>query len=168
MPRCPHCHGSARKKDGHPSPITQRYRCHVCQRTFTDRTGTPFAGYRWPQAILLLAVRWYCSYRLSAANVRDLLAERGVDVSARTVLTWVQTFGPLLAAAARRRSRPVGTRWWCDETYVRVRGRWAYLYRAIDEGGRSLTFSCGSSGTWTAHGPSSPKRSRGAGLRQRW
>jgi IS6 family transposase len=70
--------------------------------------------------------------------VRDLLAERGVDVSARTVPTWVQTFGPLLAAAARRRSRPVGTRWWCDETYVRVCGRWAYLYRAIDEEGQVI------------------------------
>ena len=66
----------------------------------------------------------------------DLLAERGVDVSARTVLTWVHTFGPLLAAVARRRARPLGRRWWCDETYTKIRGRQAYLYRAIDEDGQ--------------------------------
>ena len=72
------------------------------------------------------------------SNVRDLLAERGLDVSARTVLTWVQTFGPLLGEAARRRARPVGTCWWVDETYVRVKGKWAYLYRAIDEDGQVI------------------------------
>src|SRR5918992_253142 len=103
----------SRQEDGR-TPSGQRYRCHGCRRTFTDRTGTPFAGYRWEQDIIALAVHWYCSYRLSAANVRDLLAERGLDVSARTVLTWVQTFGPLLGEAARRRARRVGTRWWVE------------------------------------------------------
>ncbi len=137
MRRCPHCHDPHTKKDGRTA-TGQRYRCHGCRRTFTDRTGTPFAGYRWERDIIALAVHWYCSYRLSAANVRDLLAERGLDVSARTVLTWVQTFGPLLGEAARRRARPVGTRWWVDETYVRVKGKWAYLYRAIDEDGQVI------------------------------
>jgi IS6 family transposase len=79
-----------------------------------------------------------CDSPISAANVRDLLAERGIDVSTRTVLTWVQTFGPLLAEAARRRARRVGQRWLVDETYVRVEGRWAYLYRAIDEDGQVI------------------------------
>ena len=80
-----------------------------------------------------MAVRWYCRFRLSAANVRDLLAERGIDVSARTVLHWVQKFAPMLARAGRRAATRPGVRWWCDETYVRVGGNWAYLYRAIDE-----------------------------------
>jgi hypothetical protein len=66
------------------------------------------------------AIRWYCRYRLSAADVRDLLAERHVDVSARTVLAWAHKLGPLLAAEGRRQARPVGIRWYCDETYVRV------------------------------------------------
>jgi hypothetical protein len=78
-------------------------------------------------------VRWYLRFRLSAANVRDLLAERGVDVSARTVLEWVQKFAPLLARAGRRAANRPSRRWWCDETYVRVGGQRAYLYRAIDE-----------------------------------
>ncbi len=123
------------KKDGRVGE-TQRYRCHACRRTFIDRTGTPFAGHRWPREVIVTAVRWYLRFRLSAADVRDLLAERGVDVSARTVLFWVQKFAPLLARAGRRAAARPGARWWCDETYVRVGGRWAYLYRAIDEQGQ--------------------------------
>jgi transposase-like protein len=65
-----------------------------------------------------------------------LLAERGIDVSPRTILNWVQKFGPLLATAVRHTAQPVGRRWYCDETYVRVAGRWAYLYRAVDERGQ--------------------------------
>jgi IS6 family transposase len=86
--------------------------------------------------VITTAVRWYFRYRLSAADVRDLLAERRIDVSARTVLAWAHTFGPLLAAAGRRHARPVGVRWYADESYVRVGGRWAYLYRADDEAGQ--------------------------------
>lgn len=73
------------KQDGKVGKA-QRYRCRGCRRTFIDRTGTPFAGHRWPQGIIVMAVRWYPRYRRSAANVRDLSAERGVDVSARTIL----------------------------------------------------------------------------------
>jgi IS6 family transposase len=104
MPRCPHGHAAHIKKDGRAAAGGQRYRCRACRRTFTDRTATPFAGYRWPREIIILAVHWYCSFRLSAAHVVALLAAHGIDVSARTVLTWVQTFGPLLAEAARRRA----------------------------------------------------------------
>ncbi len=83
-----------------------------------------------------MAVRWYCRFRLAAADVRDLLAERGIDVSARTVLHGVQQCAPLLARAGRRAATRPGARWWCDETYVRVGGKWAYRYRAIDEAGQ--------------------------------
>jgi IS6 family transposase len=83
-------------------------------------------------------VRWYLRYRLSAANVRDLLAERNFDVSSRTVLNWVQKFGPLLAEEGRRRARPVTGRWWVDETYLRLGGRWGYLYRAVDGRGQVI------------------------------
>jgi transposase-like protein len=83
-----------------------------------------------------MAVRWYFCYRLSAANVRNLLAERGLDVSRQTVASWVQKFGALLAEAARRYAKRVGSRWFVDETYVRVGKEWAYLYRAVDEAGQ--------------------------------
>ena len=83
-----------------------------------------------------MAVRWYFSYRLSAANVHNLLAERGLDVSRQTVADWVQKFGVLLAEAGRRYAKRVGSRWFVDETYVRVGKTWAYLYRAVDESGQ--------------------------------
>ena len=138
MPHCPRCRTAKVKKDGRPAG-RQRFRCHTCRRTFTTRTYTPFAQHRWPTEVILTAVRWYFGYRLSAADVRDLLAERHIDVSARTILSWAHKFGPLLRRAAYRtmRSAP-GHRWWCDETYVRVGGRWAYLYRAVDEGGQVI------------------------------
>ena len=81
-------------------------------------------------------MRWYFSYRLSAANVRNLLAERGMDVSRQTVADWAQKFGVLLAEAGRRHAKPLGRRWFVDETYVRVGKAWAYLYRAVDESGQ--------------------------------
>jgi transposase-like protein len=83
-----------------------------------------------------MAVRWYFCYRLSAANVRDLLAERGLDVSRQTVAYWVQKFGGLLAAAGRRHAKPLGSRWFVDETYLRIGKKWTYLYRAVDEEGQ--------------------------------
>ena len=83
-----------------------------------------------------MAVRWYFSYRLSAANVRNLLAERGLDVSRQTVADWVQRFGVLLAEVGRRYAKPLGRHWFVDETYVRVGKAWAYLYRAVDEAGQ--------------------------------
>ena len=61
-----------------------------------------FSGYRWPRDVIVMAVRWYLAYPLSSRQVIELLAERGIDVSHRTVLNWVQTFGPRLAAEVRR------------------------------------------------------------------
>jgi transposase-like protein len=124
------------KKAGRATFGGQRYRCRGCRRAYRDRSGTPFAGHRWPRAVIVTAVRWCCRFRLSLADVSALLAERGIDVSPRMILTWVQKFGPLLAAAVRRAARPVGRWWYCDETYVRGAGRWAYLYRAVDELGQ--------------------------------
>jgi IS6 family transposase len=136
MPQCPSCASPMMKKDGRAPFGGQRFRCRGCRRAYRDRRGTPFAGHRWPRAVIVTAVRWSCRFRLPLADVSDLLAERGIDVSPRTILTRVHTFGPLPAAAVRRAARPVGRRWSCDETYVRVAGRWAYLYRAVDELGQ--------------------------------
>ena len=91
---CPHCSNRMVKRD-EPDPFGgQRFRCSACRRTCTNRSGTPFAGHRWPPAVITTAVRWYFRYRLSLADVRDLLAERGIDISARTVLSWAHRFGP--------------------------------------------------------------------------
>ena len=82
--------------------------------------------------VILTAVRWYASYPLSATYVMQLLAERPIEVSARTVLNGVQTFGPQLAKALSNYRRRVGRRWYGDEGFCCRGGQKRYLYRAID------------------------------------
>jgi hypothetical protein len=74
--------------------------------------------------VIVLAVRWYLRFGLSYRDVEELLAERGIEVDHVTVYRWVQRFTPLLAEAARPCRHAVGHRWWVDETYVKVAGRW--------------------------------------------
>ncbi len=86
----------------------------------------------------MLAVRWYLRFALSYRDVEELLAERGIEVDHVTIYRWVQRFTPLLIDAARPcRHRP-GDRWFVDETYVEVAGRWTYLYRAVDQHGQVI------------------------------
>jgi IS6 family transposase len=86
----------------------------------------------------MLAVRWYLRYGLSFRDVEELLAERGVEVDHVATHRWVQRFTPLLIDAARPRRHTVGGRWFVDETYVKVAGKWRYVYRAIDEHGQVI------------------------------
>jgi transposase, IS6 family len=101
-------------------------------------TRSAFAGFRFPPDVIVLAVRWYLRFGLSYRDVEELLAERGVEVDHVTVYRWVQRFTPLLAEAARPCRHAVGDRWWVDETYVKVAGRWRYVYRAIDQSGQVI------------------------------
>lgn len=101
----------------------------------------PFKRHRFPREIILLAVRWYCRYPLSCRDVRDMLAERGVTVDASTIHRWVLKFGPEIrkrAYGAHRSWR--GLQWHVDETYIRVGGRWSYLWRAVDQFGQLIDF----------------------------
>jgi transposase-like protein len=138
MPLCPHCHRAATKRDGYSHSRRQRYACGRCRRDFTAASASAFAGYRWPAEVIVMAVRWYLSLTVSARQVTWLLAERGVDVTPRTVLTWTQTFGPQLAAEVRKHRRRVGRRWYVDEVFLfRKKGEEKrYLYRAVDEHGQ--------------------------------
>ena len=85
-----------------------------------------------------MAVRWYLRFGLSYRDVEELLTERGVEVDHVTVYRWVLRFMPLLAEAARPCRHAVGDRWSVDETYVKVGGRWRYVYRAIDQFGQVI------------------------------
>jgi transposase-like protein len=86
--------------------------------------------------VIVVAVRWYLRFGLSYRDVEEQPAERGIEVDHVTVYRWVQRFTPLLADATRPcRHRP-GDRWFVDETYVKVAGRWHYVYRAIDQFGQ--------------------------------
>jgi transposase-like protein len=91
-----------------------------------------------PRQVIALAVRWYLRYGLSYRDVEELLAERGIVVDHVTVYRWVQTFTPEFIDAARASRHAVGDRWFVDETYVKVAGAWAYLYRAVDQHGQVI------------------------------
>jgi transposase-like protein len=97
-----------------------------------------FAGFCFPPDVIVLAVRWYLRFALSYRDVEELLAERGMEVDHTTVYRWVQRFTPLLTEAARPCRHAVGDRWQVDETYVKVAGRWRYVYRAIDQFGQVI------------------------------
>ena len=97
-----------------------------------------FAGFRFPPEVITVAVRWYLRYSLSYRDLEELLAERGVDVDHVTVYRWVQRFTPLFADAALPCRHASGDRWFVDETYVKVAGRWPYLYRAVDQYGQVI------------------------------
>src|SRR5712691_1878643 len=100
--------------------------------------SSAFKGFRFPPEIIVLAVRWYLRFGLPYRDVEELLAERGIEVDHVTVYRWVQRFTPLLADAARPRRHAVGDRWYVDETYVKVAGRWRYVYRAVDQHGQII------------------------------
>ena len=104
----------------------------------TPVTRSAFAGVCFPPDIIVLAVRWYLRFNLSYRDVEELLAERGVEVDHVTIYRWVQRFTPLLAEAARPCRHAVGQRWFVDETYLKVAGRWRYVYRAIDQFGQVI------------------------------
>jgi transposase-like protein len=88
--------------------------------------------------VIVLAFRWYLRFGLSYRDVEELLAERGIEVDHVTIYRWVLRFTPLLAEAARPCRHAVGDRWQVDETYVKVAGRWRYVYRAIDQFGQVI------------------------------
>ncbi len=100
--------------------------------------SSAFAGFRFPPEVIVLAVRWYLRFGLSYRDLEELLAERGVEVDHVTLFRWVQRFTPLLTEAARPCRHAVGGRWFVDETYVKVAGRWRYVYRAVDQHGQVI------------------------------
>jgi transposase-like protein len=137
---CPRCNSEVVTKDGTTQLGGQRFRCSRCGRRFTRRSISAFSRRAFSDDIIALAVRWYVRYRLSYAEVSEWLAERGILVDQSTIYRWVQRFLPLFGDVARRYRRTVGLDWRVDETYARIRGRWHYIYRAIDGCGQG--FSC--------------------------
>ena len=107
-----------------------------CRRVPALRSS--FAGFRFPPDVIVIAVRWYLRYSLSYRDIEELLAERGITVDHVTIYRWVQRFTPLLIDAARPCRHTPGDRWFVDETYVKVAGRWVYLYRALDQYGQVI------------------------------
>ncbi len=133
---CIRCGSEAARRDGKTRLGGQRWRCNECGRRFTARSEGAFSQRHFPDNLIALAIRWYVRYRLSYADVVEWLAERGVMVDRSTVYRWVQRFLPLFGKAARAHRQTLGGKWRVDETYCRLQGKWAYLYRATDEDGQ--------------------------------
>jgi transposase-like protein len=99
-----------------------------------------FKGRHFDSSIIILCVRWYITYKLSYRDLRDLMAERGIDLAHTTILRWIQRYMPEFEKKWNRYARPVGSSWRVDETYIRVKSEWKYLYHAVDKQGNTVDF----------------------------
>jgi transposase-like protein len=99
-----------------------------------------FKGRHFDYEIIVLCVRWYLSYKLSSRELVEMMDERGITLVHTTILRWVQRYVPEFEKRWSRYARTVGGSWRCDETYIKVNGRWTYLYRAVDKQGRTVDF----------------------------
>ncbi len=99
-----------------------------------------FKGAHFPKDVILYAVFFYLRYGVSYRDLEEIMAERGVDLDHATLNRLVSRYAGLIADTARYRKRPADRSWRMDETYVKVKGEWVYLYRAIDKHGKTLDF----------------------------
>ncbi|WP_447873278.1 IS6 family transposase [Serratia fonticola] len=99
-----------------------------------------FKRLHYPVDIMAQCVRWYLAYSLSLRNLEEIMAERGIVLDHSTLHRWVIRLVPLLDKAFRRHKRTLGRRWRMDETYIKIKGQWKYLYRAVDTDGKTIDF----------------------------
>jgi len=100
----------------------------------------PFKWRHFQSDIILLCVRWYLRYPLSYRNLSEMMLERGLTVDHSTVYRWVQAYAPELDRRCRIHLKSTNDSWRVDETYIKVKGQWKYLYRAVDSSGNTLDF----------------------------
>ena len=97
-------------------------------------------GMRFPIDVILVCMRWYAAYPLSYRHLEEMMEERGVFVDHSSINRWAIRFLPLLEKVFRKHKRAVGGSWRMDETYIKVKGAWKYLYRAVDKEGKTVDF----------------------------
>ncbi len=100
----------------------------------------PFKGRQFTAEVILWAVRWYLQFPISYRDLERMLADRGVSVDHTTIYRWVQAYAPELDRRLRPHLCLTTGSWRVDETYLRVKGRWRYLYRAVDSRGQTIDF----------------------------
>ena len=113
-----------------------QYRCRDCAKQYNERTGTSLNNIEYPTEVVMIAVHYYYRFKVSLDDVVELMTMRNIQLSHQTVHNWVQTFGVELGLKCRvRRHGKAGKKWHVDATYVKIKGYWHYLYRAIDKKG---------------------------------
>ena len=106
----------------------------------TGSRTNPFKGRQFTAEVILWALRWYLQFPISYRDLEMMLTDRGVAVDHTTIYRWIQAYAPELDKRLRPHLRPTTGSWRVDETYVRVKGRWMYLYRAVDSRGQTIDF----------------------------
>jgi transposase, IS6 family len=104
------------------------------------KQGGSFKGRQFTAEVILWAVRWYLMFPISYRDLELMLADRGVEVDHTTIFRWIQAYAPELEKRIRPHLRPSNGSWRVDETYVKVKGRWTYLYRAVDSRSQTIDF----------------------------
>jgi transposase, IS6 family len=110
------------------------------RRAAQVRPDQSFKGRQFTTEVILWAVRWYLMFPISYRDLELMLADRGVAIAHTTIFRWVQTYAPEIEKRIRSHLRSSNGSWRVDETYVRVKGRWTYLYRAVDSRGQTIDF----------------------------
>ena len=103
----------------------------------------PVNSFKWKHyagEMILLNVRWYLKYALSYRNLQEMMVERGIKVDHTTIMRWVHQYSPEIEKKIRKHLRPTNDSWRVDETYIKVKGEWKYLYRAVDSDGNTINF----------------------------
>jgi transposase-like protein len=117
----------------------ETFKCRDCSREFNERSATAFNHTQYPTDVIMLTVFYYYRFKVSLTDVVVLMLMRGFHMSHQAVHNWVQQFGTSLRIKLRnRRFGQCGDRWHVDATYIRIEGRWCYLYRAIDKEGNLI------------------------------
>ena len=134
---CPHCLSSKITEMNATTVLGyKQYRCQSCAKQYNERTGTKLNNIEYPTEVVMMAIHYYYRFKVSLDDVVELMAMRNISLSHQTIHNWVQTFGVELGLKLRqRRKGKSGKKWHVDATYIRIKGHWYYLYRAIDKAG---------------------------------
>jgi putative transposase len=134
---CPHCRSLVTTQLAKKTSLGYHtFRCSECGRKFNERTGTEYNHLQFPTDVVMLVVLWRLRYKLSLRDLAEMLLVRGFEFTHETVRDWEARFAPLITEQLRsRRKGKAGYSWHTDETYLKVGGKWCYLYRAIDRDG---------------------------------
>ena len=99
-----------------------------------------FKGRHCDREIIILCVRWYLRFKLSFRDLVEMITERGISLAHTTIMRWIQRYVPEFEKRWNRFACRAGASWRVDETYVKIKGRWTYLYRAVDKEGKTVDF----------------------------